>query len=62
MFSFQNQAKPANSCAPSISQKTTSSDEDFTTLISGVPYGTGETFFARFGNWFSWLCAALALA
>ena len=44
-----------------ISQKTTSSDEDFTTLISGVPYGTGETFFARFGNWFSWLCAALAL-
>ena len=31
------------------------------TLIAAVPVGTGDTFYARHGDWFAWLAAALAL-
>ncbi|GAA1032379.1 MULTISPECIES: nitrilase-related carbon-nitrogen hydrolase [Amycolatopsis] len=34
----------------------------FTTVVADVPAGPGQTFHTRFGDWFAWLAAAIAVA
>jgi apolipoprotein N-acyltransferase len=34
----------------------------FSVVVADVPIGTGHTPYARFGDWFAWLCGLLALA
>ncbi|WP_329051562.1 acyltransferase [Amycolatopsis sp. NBC_01488] len=34
----------------------------FTVVVADVPIGPGKTFYARFGDWFAWLCGLVALA
>lgn len=37
--------------------------EPFVTAVAGVPAGpSGPTFYARFGDWFGWVCVAMTLA
>jgi apolipoprotein N-acyltransferase len=37
-------------------------DKPFATAIADVPAGVGPTPYSRLGDWFAWLCLALALA
>ncbi|SEB32349.1 apolipoprotein N-acyltransferase [Amycolatopsis tolypomycina] len=34
----------------------------FTVVVADVPIGPGKTPYARFGDWFAWLCGLVALA
>ncbi|MCR6487689.1 acyltransferase [Amycolatopsis sp. OK19-0408] len=34
----------------------------FTVVVADVPLGPGHTFYARFGDWFAWLCGLIAAA
>ncbi|MGW4525833.1 acyltransferase [Amycolatopsis sp. NPDC004378] len=34
----------------------------FSVVTADVPVGPGKTFYARFGDWFAWLCGLVALA
>ena len=34
----------------------------FTMVVADVPIGSGKTFYARFGDWFAWLCGLVAVA
>ncbi|OXM68520.1 nitrilase-related carbon-nitrogen hydrolase [Amycolatopsis vastitatis] len=34
----------------------------FTTLVADVPLGPGATPYSRFGDWYAWLCLAVALS
>ena len=34
----------------------------FTVVVADVPIGPGKTVYARFGDWFAWLCGLVALA
>ncbi|WP_410572123.1 acyltransferase [Amycolatopsis sp. cmx-4-61] len=36
-------------------------DSPFTVVVADVPIGPGKTPYARFGDWFAWLCGLLAL-
>jgi apolipoprotein N-acyltransferase len=33
----------------------------FTVVVADVPVGPGKTLYARFGDWFAWLCGLVAL-
>ncbi|MFD2416342.1 nitrilase-related carbon-nitrogen hydrolase [Amycolatopsis pigmentata] len=33
----------------------------FTTVVANLPGGPGATLYSRFGDWFAWLCLAIAL-
>jgi apolipoprotein N-acyltransferase len=33
----------------------------FTTVVADLPGGPGATIYSRFGDWFAWLCLAMAL-
>ncbi len=37
-------------------------DQPFSVVTADVPLGSGGTPYARFGDWFAWLCGLLALA
>lgn len=37
-------------------------DRPFSVVTADVPLGSGGTPYARFGDWFAWLCGLLALA
>ncbi|MEO3790980.1 nitrilase-related carbon-nitrogen hydrolase [Nonomuraea sp. B10E15] len=41
---------------------TETSSSPFVMAAAGVPEGPGTTVYARFGDWFAWLCLALAAA
>jgi apolipoprotein N-acyltransferase len=30
-------------------------------VVADVPVGPGKTLYARFGDWFAWLCGLVAL-
>ena len=34
----------------------------FTVVVADVPVGSGKTLYARFGDWFAWLCGLVAVA
>ncbi|WP_215544546.1 hypothetical protein [Amycolatopsis sp. CA-230715] len=36
-------------------------EDAFTTVVTDVSDGPGTTLYSRFGDWFEWLCLALAL-
>lgn len=44
------------------SEAATSDRSGFTVTVTELAAGPGRTFYARFGDWFGWLCLALALA
>ncbi|MFF1609062.1 nitrilase-related carbon-nitrogen hydrolase [Amycolatopsis sp. NPDC058278] len=37
-------------------------DRPFSVVVADVPLGPGKTPYARFGDWFAWLCGLVALA
>jgi apolipoprotein N-acyltransferase len=42
--------------------ETRTGDRPFSVVVADVPAGAGRTPYARFGDWFAWLCGLLALA
>ncbi len=42
--------------------ETHTGDRPFSVVTADVPLGTGKTPYARFGDWFAWLCGLVALA
>jgi apolipoprotein N-acyltransferase len=45
-----------------VGEATSGGTGAFTTVVADVPMGSGATPYARFGDWFAWLCIALALS
>jgi apolipoprotein N-acyltransferase len=42
--------------------ETHTGDRPFSVVVADVPLGPGKTPYARFGDWFAWLCGLVALA
>ncbi|MEV7099271.1 nitrilase-related carbon-nitrogen hydrolase [Amycolatopsis sp. NPDC051045] len=42
--------------------ETHTGDRAFSVVVAEVPFGPGKTPYARFGDWFAWLCGLVALA
>ncbi|GAB3878649.1 hypothetical protein GCM10029964_029610 [Kibdelosporangium lantanae] len=40
----------------------TGGPDPFTTVVADLPTGPGATLYTRLGDWFAWLCLAIALA
>lgn len=45
-----------------LAQAQTTGSTGFATITADVPTGPGATLYTRFGDWFAWLCLALAFA
>lgn len=45
-----------------VAEAHTGGSDTFTTVVAGLPAGPGATPYTRLGDWFAWLCLAIAVA